>query len=91
VNLHFCMYGAYDAGEQRHPQNVMRDLGITYLYAVPQSIADCWQFYCCQNVPAELPTFLTTFERKDPHASIGYGLDREMADAIAAYDAKEQP
>lgn len=42
-----------------HPQKSMRELGITYSKAVPQSIADQWWFYDCENIPEKLPPFLT--------------------------------
>ena len=45
----YCMQSAADAGEHRHPQQVVRDLaathGFTVLGAVPQSIADGWDFW----------------------------------------------
>lgn len=41
-----------------HPQKAMKELGITYSKAVPQSIADQWWFYDCENVPDKLPPFL---------------------------------
>ena len=45
----YCMLSAADAGEHRHPQQVVRDLAATHgfaiLGAVPQSIADGWDFW----------------------------------------------
>lgn len=37
----------------------MRDLGITYLHYTPHSVADQWWFWCCENVPERLPSYLT--------------------------------
>ncbi len=62
TNLRFCAMSAYCAKEMRHPQEVMMALGIDYAKAVPQSIADQWWFFDCQNVPAELPKFLSALE-----------------------------
>ena len=45
----YCMMSATEAGEHRHPQRVVRDLAATLnfvvLGAVPQSIADGWDFW----------------------------------------------
>lgn len=59
MHLRFSMYGC---DEIKHPQKVMEDLGITYKDATPQSIADQWWFWDCENVPAELPKYLTPLE-----------------------------
>lgn len=45
--------------DNRPPQQLMRDLGISYARAVPQSMVDCWQFFECENVPDHLPDCLT--------------------------------
>jgi hypothetical protein len=59
VGIKYCLYGSFDAGEKRHPQEVMKDLGITYRKAVPQSIADMWQFFgCCIPDGVKLPPYL---------------------------------
>jgi len=48
-----------DCNERRHPQIVMKELGITYDEGVPQSICDQWWFFNCSNLPKVLPLFLT--------------------------------
>ena len=53
--LRYCMNTAIDLKEIRHPQTVMKELGITYEAAEPYPIADCWIFYNCSNVPEVLP------------------------------------
>ena len=55
--LYWC-YGASLAGVKKHPQQVMKDLGITYKHSTPQSMADQWQFWNCGNIPDELPEFI---------------------------------
>lgn len=67
-----------------HPQQVMKKLGITYQHATPQSIADQWWFWNCENIPAELPNFLTLLNL-DPFECIGHGLSKEHAEMIALY------
>jgi hypothetical protein len=61
----------------------MKELGINYFHSTPQSLGDCWWFWCCENIPEELPSFL--YELKvEPELAIGYGLSIEDAEAIRA-------
>ncbi len=53
------MIGQCYAGDDRHAQIVMRDLGITYQQAIPQSLGDQWWFLDCEHVPDTLPPWLT--------------------------------
>ncbi len=46
-------------GEIRHPEVVMKVLGINYKQSVPHSIADVWIFEDCLNVPETLPDYLS--------------------------------
>ncbi len=67
-----------------HPQEIMKKLGITYQHATPQSIADQWWFWNCENLPKELPPYLeVTFW--DPMKNIGNGLSKELAEMIRDY------
>ena len=84
IHLRLDCYGAWDAKDNRHAQIMMRDLGIEYMYAVPQSISDSWEFWCCENVPKKLPKYIESFEA-NPFDHIGYGLDKEMAQNISEY------
>jgi hypothetical protein len=59
MHLRFDMITAYHSGATEHPQKVMKDLGITYEDATPQSIADQWWFWNCENVPDTLPRYLS--------------------------------
>lgn len=63
VKLKYYLPVADTIGEKRHPQIVMRALGIEYTYAMPQSIADQWWFYGCTNIPEQLPKFLTVMTK----------------------------
>jgi hypothetical protein len=72
-----------DCNETRHPQVVMRDLGITYQHATPQSLGDQWWFWNCKGMPADMPKYLTPLDM-EPHNCIGFGLSQEDADKIAA-------
>lgn len=81
--LYDLMSAGMHHNENRHAQLVMRELGITYQHATPQSIADQWWFWNCENVPADLPGFITEL-KLDPLKQVGRGLDQETAEAIAA-------
>jgi len=59
VDLRFCDITAYKEGSKGHPQLIMKELGITYKMAVSQSMGDQWWFQGCENVPDELPKFLS--------------------------------
>lgn len=67
----------------KHAQVFMKELGITYKHAVPQSIADCWQFWCCE-VPdnVELPKRIK-LEEVNPIKYAGFGLSDEKAIELA--------
>jgi hypothetical protein len=64
-----------------HAQTYMKDLGITYDHATPQSIGDCWWFWNCRNVPDPMPPALSVL-RCTPQEAIGYGLSKKDADRI---------
>jgi hypothetical protein len=49
-----------------HPQKDMEALGITYEYASPQMMFDCWFFFNCKNVPDPLPPHLS-IKHLDPN------------------------
>ena len=81
-HLQFCCYEAcIRCEETRHPQIVMKNLGITYQYSTPQSIADQWWFWNCKNIPDKLPSYLTFLDR-NPIDCIGYGLSKKEAEQI---------
>ena len=82
--LRYSLYGTAEYGETRHPQVVMRELGITYQHATPQSITDCWIFWNCENVPKDMPKFITRLDIS-PHTWVGLGLSEKMADEIVEY------
>lgn len=75
-HLRLCIYYA-----TKHAQLIMKELGITYQIAVPQSMGDQWWFFNCENVPDPLPENLTLITQS-PHEMIGYGLSKEDADSI---------
>lgn len=77
-HLTYSMHTAANEGMGKHPQAVMKDLGIKYRKAVPQSISDSWQFWGCSNVPENLPLCLSTINRP-PIDYIGWGLSKEEA------------
>lgn len=81
--LRYDMQGAYYAGDTEHPVYVMKDLGITYIKAVPQSIGDCWCFFVC-DVPldVELPSYIIP-TKTNPAKWAGFGLSDEDAMELA--------
>lgn len=56
-HLRYDCMGASYAGENRHPQTVMRELGITYEKAIPQSMGGQWWLFNCQH--GTLPKFIS--------------------------------
>lgn len=65
----------------RHPVATMKELGISYQHATPQSMADQWWFWNCTGVPEVLPDYLSDLEL-DPQECVGFGLSQEDADKI---------
>jgi hypothetical protein len=78
------MTAGMGCNENRHAQVVMRELGITYQHATPQSICDQWWFWNCECVPETLPAYLSDLNL-DPMKCIGYGLSLEDAQRIREY------
>jgi hypothetical protein len=54
----------------------MKQQGITYFDAMPQPIADCWTFWCCENLPNPLPKGLSLSKRR-PYDFVNKGLSRK--------------
>jgi hypothetical protein len=81
MHLRFSMMSAFYCNEKRHPQVVMKELGIAYQHSTPQSIADQWWFWNCENVPETLPKYLDVLS-VDPMECVGYGLSKEDAEKI---------
>jgi len=79
MNLRLDIYGA-----TKHAQKRMKELGITYQHATPQSLGDQWWFWNCENVPEVLPEDLTELNL-DPMEYIGFGLSKEDAEKIRDY------
>lgn len=75
------MYKACELKAGGHPQKVMRQLGITYQHSTPQSMYDSWWFWNCENLPENLPDYLTEL-KIDPDDAIGQGLNRADAESI---------
>ena len=73
-----------DCNEDRHALVVMKELGITYQHATPQSMGDCWWFWNCENIPEQLPEFIGELDA-DPMEAVGWGLYQEEAELIRDY------
>jgi len=83
-HLKFDTRTAYESNQLGHPQHVMKELGITYQHATPQSICDQWWFWNCENIPESLPLFLKVADW-NPMEMIGWGLSKELAEKIRDY------
>ena len=83
-HLRYSCQAAMDAQEHRHPQEVMQALGINAMHATPQSITDAWWFWCCENIPSELPKYLTEMEL-EPTEAVGHGLTLNMARLLTTF------
>lgn len=81
MHLRYDMIGAHYSGENRHPQVVMKELGLSYQHATPQSIGDQWWFWNVQGDLSNLPEYLGDLEL-DPMKSVGFGLSEEDAKKI---------
>tara|TARA_R110000782_G_scaffold102995_2_gene190423 strand:+ start:723 stop:902 length:180 start_codon:yes stop_codon:yes gene_type:complete len=46
---------------QGHPQKVMRELGIDWDKSEGHSMAECWIFEGCLNIPKKLPPCVKVF------------------------------
>lgn len=81
--MHLRYSYTYDP-KQKHAQEGMKDLGITYQHSTPQSMGDQWWFWNCENIPNELPEHITELDL-DPMEQIGWGLSKEDAEKIRDY------
>lgn len=83
-HLRFDCIDVHSAGVKGHPQEIMRELGITYTHATQNSIADCWLFWNCENIPDPLPKYLEE-SKANPLNMVGFGLSRKEAEEIVNY------
>jgi hypothetical protein len=53
-------YLGMDSSNYKHALLVMKDLGITYQQAIPQTLFDCWEFLGCDpdSLPEDLPEYV---------------------------------
>jgi hypothetical protein len=78
------MITAFKLDVNNHPQEIMKDLGITYQHCTPQSISDEWWFWNCKNIPTILPEYLCILDI-NPTDCIGWGLSEQKANEIINY------
>jgi len=83
------MTAGMKCGENRHAQIVMKELGITYQHATPQSMGDQWWFWNCQGNTDDLPEYLSELEL-DPMGQIGRGLSKEDAERIRDFSSENR-
>ena len=91
VDVSLCMQSKYynEDFKNLHPQDVMKKLGITYTVAVPQSIADMWQFWGCDTVPENLPNFLKSTDYGNPRKEYSCLSDSQVDKIISKYGEYE--
>ncbi len=75
----------YDYNEDRHAQTVMKELGITYQKSVPQTICDQFWFFNCENIPDDLPGYITDLNLTAEQC-VGHGLSKEDVIKIDNYN-----
>lgn len=85
-HLRYDLMGAGLSGERRHPEEVMRDLGITFEKAIPQSMADQWWLFNCQH--GELPSYITEM-KCDRWLVNQYGLPDSYLNHAKYIDVKQ--
>jgi len=63
---------AYDAGDNRHAQDIMESLGIKYQRGVPESIGDCWLFYGEDDstIPVDCPAYVEILTDTPPYPPV---------------------
>jgi hypothetical protein len=74
----YCLPTAWEVGENRHAQEVMRALGITYAAASAHSLGEQWWFWDCQNLPDPLPPYLAVAKSLGDMEFEHYHGDREI-------------
>lgn len=77
VNMKLSLMGQ-PKEDSRHALTVMKDLGITFKKAVPQSLYDSWWFFDCV-IPAgtKLPSYLNVHDFGDINRLVGHGLSKK--------------
>ena len=56
-HLRYDVYGAGLVGEMRRPEEVLREIGVEFECAIPQSMGDQWWLFNCTH--GELPKYIT--------------------------------
>lgn len=64
VKYRFDMRGAYEAGEHRHPEIVIREWFGDAENLEPVTIADCWMFNAAQRLDA--PGYFSEVPKREP-------------------------
>lgn len=88
THIRIDLIGAHYAGNHRHAQQIMKDLDLTYEQAVPQSIADAWQFFNVKGDVSNLPEYVRIFD-SEPLSYVGFGLSEDMAMNLTNLDKEE--
>lgn len=70
INLRYDYFVATCNGVNKHAQNAMKELGITYKSSIGRSMGNDYLFWDCENVPPVLPKYIT----KHDYSRAEYGL-----------------
>lgn len=91
VDVSLYMQGQYyeEDFKNLHPQEVINKLGITYTVAVPQSVPDMWQFWGCEHVPENLPSFLKPTDYGNPRKKYSCLSESQVDKIVAKYGEYE--
>lgn len=76
-----CMTAGLNFHINKNPCEVIKEIGITYKHCVPQSMFDSFEFWGCENVPANLPKYIKVVNW-NPMKRIGNGLSKEKAEEL---------
>ncbi len=63
MDLRFTMY--HMTKKSKPPADVMRELGIEFVYCIPQTMGDQIWYHNCTNVPDKLPEYITRMKIDD--------------------------
>ena len=65
------LQSAFEVGDKRHPQTIMKELGIKYKEAEPVSVADCWLFHGVDvaTVSKDRPAYIEFFKDEKTYES----------------------
>jgi hypothetical protein len=70
LTVYFSSNGAIEAGNFRHPQRIMDDLGIVYNEDLPASIDGDWIFHHVTLGGSELPPYMHIYKENESYYEV---------------------